>query len=178
MNPENKHAESGKGTEEKLDNRVIPAMREGVALVQMVLFRELKDTLGVKYADWSQDEYRHLIGCIVNDIFGTPAQDPDSVQFARQHIQTVEGELRALAGNVPEILPYLTDALRMQTLCDREEGINTLPTLLRARALGVLQEDRSIPLPSTFMIFVRQLGARYGLLESMQASEQPSEQQE
>jgi hypothetical protein len=95
--------------------------------------------------------------------------------FARRHIETVEEELRALAGNVTEILPHLTDALRMQTLCDREEGINTLPTLLRARALGVLQEDRSIPLPSTFMILVRQLGTGYGLVEPMQASELPSE---
>jgi hypothetical protein len=43
---------------------------------------------------------------------------------------------------------------------------------LRARALGVLQEDRPIPMPSTFMILVRQLGAKYGLLET------PSAQQE
>lgn len=178
MNGKNEHADSGKGQEEKLDNRVIPVMRDAVALVQMVLFRELKEKLAEKYSDLSQDEYRRLIGCIVSDIFGTPAQDPESVQFARRHIETVEAELKALAGNVPDILPHLTDSLRMQTLCDREEGINTLPTLLRARALGVLQEDRSIPLPSTFMIFVRQLGAGYGLVEPMQANEQPSEQQE
>ena len=178
MNGKNEHAEPGRGPEEKLDNRVIPAMREAVTLVQMVLFRELKEKLAEKYADWDQDEFRRLIGCIVSDIFGTPAQDPESVQFARRHIETVEAELRALAGNVPEILPHLTDSLRMQILCDREEGINTLPTLLRARALGVLLEDRAIPLPSTFMIFVRQLGAVHGLVEPMQASEQPSGQQE
>lgn len=168
----------GAGKTEKLDNRVIPAMREGVALVQMILFRELKEKLQEKYADWDRDEYKRLIGSIVNDIFGTPAQDADSVKFARHHMETIEEELKALADNVSSILPYLTDALRMQTLCDREEEINTLPTLLRARALGVLQEERAIPMPSTFMILIRQLGAKYGLLEPMQANQEPSGQPE
>ncbi|MDW7771704.1 MAG: hypothetical protein SCH71_02335 [Desulfobulbaceae bacterium] len=176
MNPEDRNTEAGR--EEKLDNRVIPVMREAIVLVQMVLFQELKEKLGSKYAAWNPDMYRRLVGCIVNDIFGTPAQDPEAVQFARLHIEMVEEELRALADNVPDILPHLTDALRMQTLCDREEGKNTLPTLLRARALGVLQEERTIPMPSTFMIFVRQLGARYNLLESLSANGQASDQQE
>jgi len=171
MNPEDQPTATGQEQEKRLDNRVIPVMREAVALVQMVLFRTLKDKLGEKYTGWDPEAYRRLIGCIVNDIFGTTAQEEEAVQFARMHIETVEEELRALAGNVPDILPHLTDALRMQTLCDREEGKNTLPTLLRARALGVLQEDRPIPLPSTFMILIRQLGKEYGLLVPMQATD-------
>ena len=153
---------------EKLDSRVIPVMREAVALVQMVLFRQLKEGLAGKYSSWNQEEYIRLVGCIVNDIFGTPATDPDSMQFARTHIETIEEEMRTLAKTVPDILPHLTDALRMQTLCDREEAVNTLPTLLRARALGVLQEERTIPMPSTFMILVRKLGAEHGLVEKLQ----------
>lgn len=171
MNREDQGHRPGPEEGEKLDNRVIPVMREAVALVQMVLFRELKEKLADKYADWSPDDYRRLIGCIVNDIFGTPSREDEAVRFARRHIETVEEELQALAGNVPDLLPYLTDALRMQTLCDSEEGRNTLPTLLRALILGVLQEERTVPLPSTFMILIRQLGTRYGLLEPMQAKD-------
>ena len=151
--------------EEKLDSKVIPVMREAVAMVQMIVYRELREKLTEKYIGWRPGEYRRLVGCIVNDIFGAPALGTDSVDFAPQHREVVEEELRALAGNVPDILPHLTDALRMQTLCDHEEGTNTLPTLLRARALGILQEDRPIPMPSTFMILVRQLGAKHGLVE-------------
>lgn len=178
MNREDQRHRPGPEEGEKLDNRVIPVMREAVAMVQMVLFRELKEKLAEKYAHWEPDAYGRLIGCIVNDIFGTPAPEEEAVQFARRHIDTVEEELRALAGNVQDLLPYLTDALRMQTLCDREEGRNTLPTLLRARALGVLQEERTVPLPSTFMILIRQLGTRHGLLEPMQADDPPSDPQE
>lgn len=160
-----------KGAGEQLDNRVIPVMREAVAAVQLVLFGELKTKLADKYQDWTAGEYQRLIGCLVNDIFGTPAQDPEAVQFARDHIDLVEEELRAMADNVPALLPVLTDALRMQTLCDHEQGVNSLPTLLRARTLGILDEDRTMPMPSTFMLAVRRLGAEHGLLEEMQPND-------
>lgn len=155
-------------TGEKLDNRVIPVMREAIAAVQLVLFRELKTRLAGKYASWTPDEYLRLVGCIVNDIFGTPSREKDTARFARLHMDTVEEEMRALAGTVPGLLPCLTDALRMQTFCDYEEGINSLPTLLRARALGYLQVERTMPMPSTFMLAVRRLGVEHGLLETLQ----------
>lgn len=161
--------------EERLDNRVIPVMREAVAAVQMILYGQLKTKLVSQYSDWEADAYKRLVGCIVNDIFGTPAQDDESRQFARTHLDTVEKELNKLAENVPDLLPQLTDALRMQTLCDHEEGVNSIPTLLRARALNILQEDRPIPMPSTFMIAVRQLGAKHGMLTTMQATDSSSE---
>ena len=105
---------------------------------------------------------------VVNDLFGTPAQDKESLEFASEHLDVVEKELRAIAENVPEMLSFLTDALRMQTLCDHEEGVNSLPTLLRAKAVGVLQEERAVPMPSTFMLAVRQLGSTHGLLKPME----------
>ena len=165
----------GQGMDEQLDSRVIPVMREAVATVQLALFGELKEKLSGKYGDWPPQEYQCLVGCIVNDVFGTPAQDTDSLHFARQHLELVEKELREIAANIPALLPHLTDALRMQTLCDHEEEINSLPTLLRARAVGLLLEERNIPMPSTFMIAVRKLGAEYGLLEPLHSVNSPEE---
>lgn len=166
--------ETGEESAGQLDSKVIPVMREAVATVQLVLFGQLMKKLAGTYADWTPDEFRRLVGSLVNDLFGTPAQDKESQEFARKHIDVVEKELRAMADNVPDMLPFLTDALRMQTLCDHEEGVNSLPTLLRARAVGLLQEERTLPLPSTFMIAVRQLGSTHGLLKPMEM-ENPDE---
>ena len=157
--------EGEKGAGERLDSRVIPVMREAVAMVHMILFAELRVKLAAEYGGWPAEDYRRLVGCIVNDIFGTPALDEGAVTFARTNMDVVEKELYQLAATVPDLLPILTDALRMQTLCDHEVGINSLPTLLRARAVGVLQEERTIPMPSTFMIAVRQLASHYGLVD-------------
>ena len=142
-------------------------MREAVATVQLVLFGELKDKLAGQYSDRSPEDFTRLVGCLVNDLFGTPTQDDKSSDFAKSHFDEIEKELWRLKEYVPDLLPFLTDALRMQTLCDNEEGQNSLPTLLRAQALGILQEERTTPMPSTFMLAVRQLGSKYGLIESM-----------
>lgn len=166
MNEENFARGDGDGSPGgHLDGKVVPVMREAVATVQLVLFGQLKEKLAGRYPDWSPEDYRRLIGCVVNDLFGTPAGDKESLAFARHHFAEVEKELRMVAENVPDLLPFLTDALRMQTLCDHEEGINSLPTLLRARAVGVLQEERILPMPSTFMLSVRQLGSMHGLVK-------------
>jgi len=92
-------------------------------------------------------------------------------QFADEHRDLVETELRALASTLPDLLPLLTDALRMQVMCDHQEGRNSLTTLLRARALGILQEERPLPLPSTFMLAVRRLGVEQGLLQPLQSED-------
>lgn len=152
---------------ERLDSKVIPVMREAVVTVHLVLFRQLKKALAESYSDWGSQDFSQLVGCIVNDLFGTPTDDPESASFARKHRDVIEKELWRITENVPDMLPFLTDALRMQTLCDHEEGINSLPTLLRARTVGVLQEERTLPMPSTFMLSVRQLGSKHGLIKTM-----------
>ena len=176
MNTENiTNDEAGKESAEQLDSKVIPVMREAVATVQLMLFGQLKEKLAKKYSGWSLQEFKRLVGCIVNDLFGTPAQDKESQEFARKHIEVIEEELRSMAESFPDMIPSLTDTLRMQTLCDHEEGVNSLPTLLRAKAVGLLEMDRSVPLPSTFMIAARKLGATYGLLEPIKAQDSVSE---
>lgn len=165
-------AKAGQGAAaDKLDNRVLPVMREAVALVQLVLFTELKNELAARYIQWAPEDVRRLAGCVIGDLFATPAADPELTSFVRENRDLMEEELRALPSTVPGLLPHITDALRMQVMCDHEQGVNSLPNLLRARALGILQEERPMPLPSTFMLAVRRLGVEHGLLQPLQSED-------
>jgi hypothetical protein len=82
----------------------------------------------------------------------------------------VERELYGLKDTVQDLIPILTDALRMKTICDNQEGIHSIGSLLMAKTLGILQEGRDLPLPSTFMLQVRTLASAYGIVEPMNPS--------
>ncbi len=162
-----------KETAPQFDSKVVPVMREAIVMVQMILYQRLKDDVQKRYQDWSDQEKQWLAGAVVNNLFGTEAADPEVNVFARKQRQLIEQELRELKGRVADLIPHLTDALRMQTICDNHEGIHSLPCLLMAKELGLLDEERVLPMPSTFMIAVRKLGAEYGLVESFEATPSP-----
>lgn len=157
----------------QFDSKVVPVMREAIVMVQMILYQRLKDDVQKRYQDWSDQEKQWLAGAVVNNLFGTEAADRDVNIFARKQRQLIEQELWELKGRVDDLIPHLTDALRMQTICDNHEGIHSLPCLLMAKELGLLEEERVLPMPSTFMIAVRKLGAEYGLVEALQATPEP-----
>ncbi len=159
--------------EQRIDSRIIPVMREAVFMVQMILFRTLKEDIAGRYSDWPGPHHTRLAGAVVNNLFGSHPSDPEVAEFARRNRELVEEELRGLAERCSHLAPHLTDALRMQTICDNQEGIHSIPSLLMARALGILQEERPLPLPSTFMTTVRQLAAEHGLVEPMQPAPAP-----
>jgi hypothetical protein len=158
-----------------LESRMVPVMREAVATVQLILFAKLKSHYEVKHSGLAGEEQRRLAGAVVSDLFGSRGDDDVSRAYARKNLTLIEQELRALAPLVEDLLGPLTDALRMQTICDNQEGVNSLAMLLRARAVGILQEDRELPMPSTFMLLVRNLGVQYGVLEKMAAAPPPAE---
>ena len=174
----NERKESGETGEPAFDSRLIPVMREAVLTVQMVLYRSLKKSLGQRHRDQDDARLGLLAGAVVNNLFGTEALDPSLTEFARDNRELVEEELRGLAEHCSELLPFLTDALRMKTICDNQEGIHSLGSLLMARTLGILQEERNLPLPSTFMLSVRNLASVHGLVEPMQAAEPPRQGEE
>jgi hypothetical protein len=157
----------------EFDSKVVPVMREAIVMVQMILYQRLKDDVQKRYQDWSDQEKQWLAGAVVNNLFGTEAADPEVNIFARKQRQLIEQELRELKGRVADLIPHLTDGLRMQTICDNHEGIHSLPCLLMARELGLLDEERVLPMPSTFMIAVRKLGVEYGLVGSFEATSSP-----
>ena len=159
-----------------VDNKVIPVMREAIMTVQMILFKALRQDIHDRYVDCAEPHHNRLAGAVINNLFGTQPQDAAVIAFAANNRELVERELRELAMQVPTLLPLLTDALRMKTICDNQEGIHSIPSLLMAKALGILQEDRPLPLPSTFMLQVRTLAVQHGLIATMQAgpsSEEP-----
>ncbi|MCI5209080.1 MAG: hypothetical protein D3910_09865 [Candidatus Electrothrix sp. ATG2] len=170
-------------TSPALDSKIIPVMREAITTVQMVLFQHLKESISKRYSDYVEEEKIRLAGAVVNNLYGSEAVDPQVTLFARNHRELIEEELRNLSNQVTELIPHITDSLRMQTLCDNHEGVHSIPCLLLAKELGVLDEERELPLPTTFMLSIRKLGATSGLVKPMQSTpplptEQETEQQE
>ncbi len=153
-----------------VDSKLIPVMREAVITVQMILFKVLKASVHDRYVDQVEPYHTHLAGAVINNLFGTQPLDAAVAVFAASNRHLVEQELRELSSCCGYLLPVLTDALRMKTICDNQEGIHSIPSLLMAKALGLLLEERPLPLPSTFMIGVRHLAAEHGLVEPLLAA--------
>jgi hypothetical protein len=145
-------------------SKLIGALREGVALVQMVFFKEIKVILEKKHPDKDLSSYLMLAGAITNELFGTPNPEEKFVAFRQENRALIEEEMSGLAESLPHLRNSLTDALRVQTLCDNQEGIDDPGVLQTAEALGVLVKDRNLPLPSSFMTLVRGLGEQYQLV--------------
>jgi hypothetical protein len=161
------------GQKPSVDNKVIPVMREAIATVQMILFKVLRQSVHDRYLDQADSYHIQLAGAAINNLFGTQPIDGAVVAFAAANRELVELELRGLSGRCQSLIPLLTDSLRMKTICDNQEGIHSIPSLLMAKTLGILQENRPLPLPTTFMMQVRLLAAEHGLVESMPVAPPP-----
>ncbi|WP_051305583.1 hypothetical protein [Desulfogranum mediterraneum] len=159
----------------EISSKILPVMREAIIMVQMVLFQRLQADIAGRYPEWSPERQRTLAGAVVNNLFGSEPTDPEVTLFGREHRQLVEEELRGLAVRLESLCPYLTDALRMKTICDNQEGFHSIPSLLMAQALGILHQDRALPMPSTFMLSVRSLAAESGLVKQFKAAPPPEE---
>ncbi len=146
------------------NSQLIAALREGVALVQMVLFKEIRHRLTAKKPDCQAPHLAGLAGAITNEVFGSPNPGDTFVRFRKENMGEIEQELLALKAELPHLCADITDALRIQTLCDHQEGIDTSKTLVRAKEFGYLVEEREVPLPSSFMTLVRTLGEKHKLI--------------
>jgi hypothetical protein len=85
--------------------------------------------------------------------------------FARENAQVIKKEVEAIATHFDHLHIPLTDALRMQYLCDCHEGKNSESVLEKAKNLSILLTDREVPLPGAFMSLVRSFGVAYKILE-------------
>jgi hypothetical protein len=145
-------------------SQLVGALREGVAVIQMILFKELRASLQTRHSDSEQMTVSMLAGAITNELFGTANPEPKFIQFRQDNRAVIEQELLGLATQLPEMRRLVTDALRIQALCDNQEGIQDDNSLVVADKLGVLLKEREIPLPSTFMSMVREVGKEHELI--------------
>ncbi len=151
------------------ENRLVPSMRDGVEVVKMIFFKKLRDHLAEKYPGRGGRFASRLAAAVINELFGTPNTEKEFAKFARKHRRHIEEELKGIAENFEEMRIPLTDALRVQFVCDDMEGINSEKVLVQARDLGILIVEREIPLPKNFLNLVRRLGYAFNLLASDKA---------
>ncbi len=145
-------------------SHLIAVLREGVNVVQMLLFKELKTALTAHSPDRDQNHISMLCGSMTNTLFGTSNPGKKFQNFNKENKGIIEQELLALAENLPDLCSLLTDGLRIQTLCDKQEGLDAPDVLKPAAKLGILVQDREIPLPSSFMATIRTVGEKHNLL--------------
>ncbi len=152
-------------TEEKTlhKSELIAILREGVAVVQMVLFKELRSLFSTKHQDKDHINRSMLVGAIINKLFGTENPEAKFKKFNSKYHALIEQELLSIPEQLPQLRINITDALRVQTLCDNQEGEAETHILQQAEDLGILVKGREIPLPSTFMTLIRKLGEDHGL---------------
>ena len=148
-------------------SRLIPILREGVAVIKLILFKELKTRLAQKHPDLSDKDTNLLSGAVINTLFGTPNKDPQFKAFLKAGQAVIDQELSALPIEFPHLQVPITDALRIQFLCDSLEGINNETGLLQAKEKGILLVNREVPLPKTFISLAKTLGVSYRILSPM-----------
>lgn len=150
--------------EDKRPSRLVPVLREGVAVIQMIFFKELRTHLQAAHPDKEQKLLSLLAGAITNELFGTANPEPPFARFLDEQRTVIEQEMLGLCVHLAHLRRHLTDALRIQALCDNQEGLQQSSGLIIADKLGMLLKDREIPLPSTFMTMARELGAQHQLI--------------
>ncbi len=152
------------GEQQKEENRLVIALREGVGLIQMLLYKELKERFLRENPAREEIETAMLAGAVTGEVFAAANPEEKFTRFRRQHFAEIEQELLGLRHNHPELTAFITDALRIQVLCDYHENRENSATLKQAQNYGYLDEQREIPLPSAFMTAIRELGKKYNLI--------------
>jgi hypothetical protein len=148
----------------EFEHKLIPILREGVDVIKAIFFKKLRIHLSAKHPGQEPSHISMLAGAVLNDLFGAPAAEERFAVFAVENRSLIEEELGSLAVEFAEMRIALTDALRVQFLCDHQEGVDSTHVLSHARDLGVLLVDREAPLPASFMNLVRKLGAAFHVL--------------
>ena len=141
-----------------LENRLIPILREGIHIIKMVLFKAVRDGLAERYPHQERTFINQLTGAMINELFCTPNHEEPFLSFVINNRPLIEEEMKRTADDFPELRIPLTDALRVQFLCDSQEGLDNPVMLAQARDLGILITERDIPLPDHFITLARSLG--------------------
>ena len=145
---------------------LIGTLREGVEIIKIVFYKRLKDHLISQQEDLDPGFAVRLSGAVVNQVFGTPNPHEPHRSFAEAHADQIRQVVFRIATDLDEMRIPLTDALRIQFLCDQQEGIDSTEILTQAQEAGILLTEREVPMPAAFMNLVRRLGVAFGILEN------------
>lgn len=139
--------------------KLLPSLREGIHLIKMIIYKELRYHFLEKYASESEKNFApRLAGALINELFGTPNHEESFLAFSERHKVIIQEELKTMAVTHPGFKILLTDALRVQFICDSQEELENSFALSQAKELGLLVSERDFPLPHQFMTLVRNLG--------------------
>jgi len=150
------------------ENKLIPIMREGVEVIKMIFYKQLKEHLLANRPDLDKAYCGRLAGGIINALFGTVNTAEPFASFAVANAMHIDHEMNNIEVAFAKMRIPLSDALRMQFLCDSMEGVDSSAILIQAERLGILLHDRPVPLPKHFLDLVRRLGRGYNLLVTNQ----------
>ncbi len=156
---------------EAIDRKLIPSLREGIDVVRMIFFKQLKGYLWEKFPENGDVYAGMLAGAMMNDLFGTPNPQEKFRIFAEENSSRIRQELENVPQTFKDLCILLTDALRMHFLCNHQEGIAGTGEefLEKARDYGILLESREVPLPKGFMELVYRVGKANGLIVEQKA---------
>lgn len=150
------------------ENKLVPILRDGIYIIKMVLFKMMRSALAERYPDGEQAFVNKLTGAVVNKLFGTPNREEPFLSFAKSNKVLIDEEISNIAVEFPEMKIPITDALRVQFMCDSQEGFDNETMLMKARDLGILIMEREVPLPDHFMTLARKLGEEYNVTHQVQ----------
>jgi hypothetical protein len=155
---------------ENVKRELIPSLREGVDIVRIIFFKNMKKYISEKYQEEDNSFSGMLAGAIMNELFGTLNPAEKFSIFAETNSEIIQQELNNVKEQFPDLRILLTDALRIHFLCNHQEGIddNNEEILKKAKDYGILMEERDVPLPKGFMELVHRIGVSYGVLSSQQ----------
>jgi len=143
--------------------QLVPTLREGIDVIKMVLFKELKSLL--LKAGRDSTDVNHHTGAAVNMLFNTTHSQATGQGFTQVDRDAVEKLFQMIPEELEHLRIPLTDALRIQFLCDSHENIDSTAVLERAEKQGLLIVEREAPMPGAFMSIVRSFGRAYGILD-------------
>ena len=148
----------------EMESKLIPIMREGVDVIKMIFFKQVKEYLLANDPAGDIAYCGRLAGSVINALFGTENPAEPFASFAEANRDRIDRELENIPLAFEEMRIPLSDSLRVQFLCDSMEDIDSSAILVRADKLGILLHDRPVPLPKNFLELVRRLGKSHNLL--------------
>jgi len=149
---------------ERFESRLVPILREGVDIVKLIFFKELRDHVARLYPERPQRFRNTMAGAVINAYFGIENPDPDFQAFVRRERESIGQVLSGVGEALENLRIPLTDALRITVLCDYQEGRDTSGLLAQAKEAGILLAERDMPMPHTFIDMVRRIGESFGVL--------------